>query len=238
VLILSSSSRTGPDAATSVARAYVVTTTAPTVPVSVTRAGTGGGTVASSPGSIFCGDFCSGSFALGTTVTLGAVPDKSSTFSGWSGACSGSAVQCVLTPDDAATITATFTAIPRPPASQTSALDQELAADGKAPRLGFAKPKLSRSKLSLRVTCPATERHRCSGFVTIVAHAGKKRLNLGQKAFLSLKGGARKVLAFPLSARSRSAIRRVHKIRLVISARTRDDAFNYSSQRRKVTLNR
>ena len=242
-VVLSSSSRTTADPTASVLRDYSVSTGPPTAPLAVTLAGTGAGVVTSDKGNILCGSACTDSFGLGTQVTLAAVPTSTSTFAGWTGACSGTTAQCTVTVNDAAAVTATFNAIPgtvKPPASETSQLEQDLASDTKGPRIGIGKVALARKlkALTLRVTCPATEPHRCSGFVAVVVRAGKKRLNLGQRAFLELKGGRRKVLRYPLTARSRSIIRRARSLRVSLRARTRDDAFNYVSQRRKLEIDR
>lgn len=83
----------------------------PVFPVTVTLAGTGSGSVASSPGGISCGSTCSASFESGSTVTLSATPGSSSVFSGFSGACSGQT--CSLSSLSAAkTVIATFAALP------------------------------------------------------------------------------------------------------------------------------
>jgi phospholipase C len=52
---------------------------------------TGSGTVTSAPAGINCGTTCSATFPAGTSITLTASPAASNTFSGWSGACSGTA---------------------------------------------------------------------------------------------------------------------------------------------------
>ena len=58
--------------------------------LTVLRAGSGSGTVTSSPRGIDCHSACSASFGEGTVVTLTATPAAGSTFTGWSGAgCSG-----------------------------------------------------------------------------------------------------------------------------------------------------
>lgn len=54
------------------------------------------------------GTTCGVSYALGTTVTIQAVPEPSSIFAGWSGACTGSGPVCTLTAGDPTTVTATF----------------------------------------------------------------------------------------------------------------------------------
>ena len=77
--------------------------------LTVTRAGTGSGTVTSSPAGITCGTSCSGTYASGTAVTLTATPASGSTFTGWSGGgCSGTG-SCTVTLSAAATVIATFT---------------------------------------------------------------------------------------------------------------------------------
>ena len=66
-------------------------------PVSVTV--TGPGSVASSPAGIDCPGSCTGKF-LGS-VTLAAIPREGATFTGWTGACSGTAT-CVITREGSA----------------------------------------------------------------------------------------------------------------------------------------
>ena len=58
--------------------------------VTVTKTGGGTGWVATSPLSgIACGTDCSEYYYYGTSVTLYATPDPGSTFTGWTGACTG-----------------------------------------------------------------------------------------------------------------------------------------------------
>ena len=76
--------------------------------LSVTKSGTGAGTIASSTGGINCGSTCSASITTGTSVTLTAAPSSGSTFTGWSGACSGTAT-CTVTVNSATSVTSTFT---------------------------------------------------------------------------------------------------------------------------------
>jgi uncharacterized repeat protein (TIGR02543 family) len=77
-----------------------------TYPLSV--AVTGSGTVASSPAGITCGTTCSASFTSGASVSLTATPTAGSTFTGWSGACSGTGT-CAVAMSQAKSVTATFT---------------------------------------------------------------------------------------------------------------------------------
>ncbi len=65
------------------------------------------GVVTSTPGGIDCGITCSASFPRGSTVTLTATPDSTSSFEGWRGACSGTGT-CTVTMDANRTVSATF----------------------------------------------------------------------------------------------------------------------------------
>lgn len=79
--------------------------------LSVTKAGSGTGTVTSGPAGIDCGDDCAQGYADNSVVTLTAVPDANgSSFTGFTGGgCSGPGTTCDVTVDDAKTVTATFT---------------------------------------------------------------------------------------------------------------------------------
>jgi hypothetical protein len=71
--------------------------TPPRRKIAVTISGSGSGTVKSTPAGIACPGTCSGSFATDVPVSLEAIPDKAMTFSGWGGACTGTAT-CVISP--------------------------------------------------------------------------------------------------------------------------------------------
>jgi uncharacterized repeat protein (TIGR02543 family) len=75
--------------------------------LTASKAGSGGGSVTSNPAGIDCGATCSASFTSGTMVTLTATPDAGSTFTGWTGDCSGTG-SCVVTMDQDRAVTATF----------------------------------------------------------------------------------------------------------------------------------
>ena len=82
--------------------------------LTVSKSGTGAGTVASSPAGISCGATCSASFAFNQSVTLTAVASGGSTFAGWSGSgCSGTGT-CSVTMSAAKSVTAQFTASSSP----------------------------------------------------------------------------------------------------------------------------
>ena len=74
--------------------------------LTVTKTGSGFGTVTSSPGGISCGPTCSAPFGI-VPVTLTATAAPGSSFVGWSGACSGAGTCSVAMGSDRA-VTATF----------------------------------------------------------------------------------------------------------------------------------
>ena len=88
----------------------------------VANAGTGYGSVSSSPAGISCytpipgynylvAPDCAENFPGGTSVALTATPESGGTFAGWSGACTGTGT-CTVTMDAAKSVTATFNAAP------------------------------------------------------------------------------------------------------------------------------
>ena len=81
-----------------------------TFSLSVSKSGNGSGTVTSAPAGINCGASCIAPFAPGTSVTLTAAPAAGSSFTGWSGACSGTG-SCTLVVNADTSVTANFTIV-------------------------------------------------------------------------------------------------------------------------------
>jgi serine protease len=81
------------------------------VPITITKSGSGSGTVSSSPSGINCGSACAYNFASGSSVTLYAVADSKSNFAGWSGACAGTSIACTVSLNGAKSVSATFTTL-------------------------------------------------------------------------------------------------------------------------------
>ncbi|BAP54803.1 Na-Ca exchanger/integrin-beta4 [Thioploca ingrica] len=89
--------------------------------LTVTKAGTGNGTI--SGNGIHCGNTCSYTYSQGTAVTLTATPDGNSTFTGWSGTACGSTFTITTSMNCTATFDKKIADIPpTPPLPQTMTL--------------------------------------------------------------------------------------------------------------------
>jgi uncharacterized repeat protein (TIGR02543 family) len=88
--------------------------------LTATTAGGGTGTVTSEDNRIACPGDCSEPYPVGTQVTLTAAATGTSTFSGWSGACSGTTPTCSVTMTADRQATATFNAAAPPPPTLTT----------------------------------------------------------------------------------------------------------------------
>jgi hypothetical protein len=83
--------------------------------LTVTKSGTGSGTITSNPAGITCGADCSETYPSGTAVLLTPTAGAGSIFSGWSGGgCSGTD-PCTVTPTSDVAVTATFSLLPPSP---------------------------------------------------------------------------------------------------------------------------
>jgi len=77
--------------------------------LTVSGAGTGSGTVTSSPAGISCGSDCTEIYPGNQSVTLTATAASGSVFTGWSGTCSTSTTnKCTVSMAQAVSVTATF----------------------------------------------------------------------------------------------------------------------------------
>jgi hypothetical protein len=114
VLVVTNQSQTADNPTSSASRSFTVSTAGapPTTHLlSVAKTGSGNGTVTSNPAGINCGSDCSHSYTAGTVVTLAATPAAGSSFSGWSGACSGTS-SCSVTMSESRSVTAAFDLVP------------------------------------------------------------------------------------------------------------------------------
>jgi len=162
--------------------------------LTVSLAGTGSGSVTSSPAGIDCGIDCSDAYASGAEVTLSATPATGSTFSGWSGACSGTG-SCVVTMSATRSVTATFTkeSTPPPPGPGTAVV--------------ASTAKVKGGKALLKLTC--TGEGACKGSLKLTAKiksGGKtKNLTIGKASF-NLAAGAKKTIKVKLSGPAKKAV--------------------------------
>ena len=76
--------------------------------LSVSVSGGANGTVTSSPSGIAFGSSCSSAYITGTEVTLTATPASGKSFTGWGGACSGTATTCTVTLSADRSVSASF----------------------------------------------------------------------------------------------------------------------------------
>jgi hypothetical protein len=137
--------------------------------LSVTKTGGGSGTVSSAPAGIICGVSCEALFEEGTAITLTAVADSGSEFTGWSGACSGTG-PCALTLGEGAEVVAKFAKVrsdgggahtPSPPA--TPAPSASAPAVRKAKKPLRCKAGSRKEKHKGRIRCVKTKaRHKGS----------------------------------------------------------------------------
>jgi hypothetical protein len=92
---------------------FFATYVVPSRHVTVSKNGSGNGSVQDSGGAIKCGPTCEADVTKGQSLTLTATPDSKSNFTTWSGGtCSGTAPTCTFEVAADATVTATFTAKP------------------------------------------------------------------------------------------------------------------------------
>jgi len=177
--------------------------------LSVTKAGTGSGTVTSSPAGIDCGSTCEASFEEGSEVTLTATPATGSTFAGFSGACTGTGA-CKATIEEDTAVTATFTA--NPP-ERTCATDPSLCPPPPPPPVGEGVAKVAPSakvksgKAQLKLTC--TGEGACKGSLKLSAklkQGGKTKSLVIAKGSFSLAKGQKATLKLKLSAPAKQAL--------------------------------
>ena len=130
--------------------------------LTVTRSGAGTGSVASSPTGISCPSDCSQVYVKGTKVTLTPTATGGGSFSGWSGACSGTG-SCVVTMSSNRTVGAGFSATPPTP----HALNVDVTGEtGALPPLSteYARGSVTSNPtgISCNVVTPASSAGDCS----------------------------------------------------------------------------
>jgi hypothetical protein len=151
--------------------------------------GSGAGVVKSKAMGIECRSSCSPSIVAGAKVSLTAVPGSGSTFSGWSGACSGTG-HCKVQMSEAHSVTATFAKVPAPSSSGTATI------------AGKAKVKGGKAFIRIRCGGPAS----CRGSLKLLTRLGHKSTAIGSATF-SLASGSSTTLKIKLSAKAKRLLK-------------------------------
>jgi hypothetical protein len=156
--------------------------------LAVSRAGTGKGTVTSSPAGIDCGQACEAGFGVGTKVTLVATAAAGSRFAGFSGSCTGTG-SCRVTMDEAREVTATFEKVPNGAARAA------------------ARAKVKAGKALLRISCAGEGA--CKGKLKLLARVGSggKRVTIGTASF-SVAPEASRTLRIGLTRKAKQTLGR------------------------------
>ncbi len=139
--------------------------------LAVSKSGTGGGTVTSSPAGINCGADCSESLEDGSSVTLTAKPTTGSSFAGWSGAgCSGTST-CTVTMSAARAVDAKFTKLPSNvfPTPKVKAGASALSSSVRVPGRGTITQRVTRSSnlAAVLTVCKASGKATKAGWVKL-----------------------------------------------------------------------
>lgn len=124
-----------------------VTVNYPPQTLSVGKSGTGQGSIISSPTGINCGSSCSFNFAYGTEITLWAIPDSGSTFTGWSGDSAGNSNTVRLTMNSDQSVSAVFTVQP------AFEITDEILADME--RKGVPRKLIEKMKVGIGIGFPS-----------------------------------------------------------------------------------
>jgi hypothetical protein len=204
--------------------------------LAVARAGTGVGTVTTDTGGISCGATCSARYTRGSHVTLAATPAAGSSFSGWSGDCSGSASTCVVNLDTARNVTASFSQVPQPQPQPTSGA-AIFSLVGHSVTINL---KTGTGKVKLR--CANVSGDQCAVNLAVQAflgtHASKKRLTKVGTVKGTVPGGKSGTLTLRLSRRGRSllAASRHHRLKVTLTGVSKNRQGDTSKVKRTLTL--
>ncbi|HTU15809.1 MAG TPA: glycine-rich protein [Solirubrobacterales bacterium] len=176
--------------------------------LTVTESGTGSGDVTANP--------TGAEFDFGTTVTLEAVPANGSTFTGWSGDCSGTGTTCALEMTDARTVDATFTVDPSP-VDPAPVIRQLKVKPRKVPLGGRKKTAIRRKGPAIKIS---------------VSEASTVRFTVKRKPGRAL-GFARVLKAGANTVKIPARIRRKLKLGRVLLAATATDEAGQKSKPRQ-----
>jgi hypothetical protein len=144
----------------------------PDYPLTVTKTGTGQGTVNSNKAGITCGDDCTESYPQGLTLALVATAKAGSTFTGWSGACSGTKEAAFVEMTEARRCEARFERLPPTPVTPitTDTPPSTVTPPVAAPPVVIPPPVV----ISANFSCPTT-----GNINDICNYGGREVTNLG-----------------------------------------------------------
>ncbi|HZS30473.1 MAG TPA: PASTA domain-containing protein [Gaiellaceae bacterium] len=169
----------------------------PLTEVDVALAGSGSGTVTTSPAGIDCGSTCSASFPITTVMTLTATAASGSTFTGWSGVnCTGATATTCSTPlllIGPSKFTATFAADPAPTTTTTPAPKPKkvpcVVPNVKGKTLAAARGALAKSHCALGKITKAKSSKKLRNHVLWQSAKPHKHLANGSKVALRVGRG-------------------------------------------------
>ena len=189
--------------------------------LSVAVAGSGSGSVESSPSGIACPGTCSYGYPPGTPGTLTPTAVSGSRFVGWEGSgCSGTGT-CQVTLSSGTEVTAMFEKL------LASPLERGLPIEPFTPPASFEPPTTTasvylagtpitttRSKARVKLTCSGTGTAMCSGELTLVAKSTTKRgrgkrETIGTTTF-SIQTGKTAIIELKLDAAGRALLNADH----------------------------
>jgi hypothetical protein len=163
------------------ANTAVTATFTPVHTLTVSLAGSGSGSVTSSPAGIDCGATCAHAFKAGTQITLTASASQGN-FAGWSGGgCSGTGT-CVVTLNSDTTVTATFSSSPPPPPPPTKCVVPNV----KGKKLAAAKSSIKSHHCSVGKITKVSSSPKNRGHVVSQSPKPGKRLAKGAKVALKV----------------------------------------------------
>jgi septum formation inhibitor-activating ATPase MinD len=168
--------------------------------LAITITGSGAGTVKSKAAGISCSASCAPQISAGTLVNLSAKAAAGSTFSGFSGACSGIGT-CKVQLSQAQSLTATF--------AKTKTTPQSAASASVANK---AKVKAGKAYVKIRCNGPVS----CRGSLKLSAKLKGKNTPIGSASF-NLAPGAATTLKVALSAKAKQALRSSGKLKARVS---------------------
>jgi hypothetical protein len=162
------------------ANTAVTATFTPVHTLTVSLAGSGSGSVTSSPAGIDCGSTCAHAYKAGTQITLTASASQGN-FAGWSGGgCSGTGT-CVVTLNSDTTVTATFTSPPPPPPATKC-----IVPNVKGKTLAAAKSSIKSHHCSVGKITKVSSSPKNKGHVVSQSPKPGKRLAKGAKVALKV----------------------------------------------------